>query len=76
MKSASLLAAVAAVLLPASMASPAINAVEWTAQQVVRFGEADIPSSNGRVHAASGWQFIDCGTCACASGQLGLVTID
>lgn len=61
MKSASLLVAVAAAMLPSSMASPAINVVDWTAQQVARFGEADTPSSNGQLHAASGWQFIDCG---------------
>lgn len=64
MKSASLLIAIAAALLPSSMASPAVNVVEWTAQQVARFGEADTASSNGQVHAASGWQFIDCGMCA------------
>lgn len=35
--------------------------MDWTAQQVARFGEADTPISNGQVRAASGWQFIDCG---------------
>ncbi|KAK9899771.1 hypothetical protein P389DRAFT_192081 [Cystobasidium minutum MCA 4210] len=43
------------------MASPAVNVMDWTAQQVARFGEADTASSSDGVHAASGWQFIDCG---------------
>lgn len=60
MKSTSLLLAIAAALLPSSLASPAVNVVDWTAQQVARFGEADTASSDG-VHTASGWQFIDCG---------------
>jgi hypothetical protein len=66
MKSASILIAAATALLPTAMASPAIqmaNAVDWTAQQVARFGEVDIASSgNGEIHAASGWQFVDCGS--------------
>lgn len=61
MKSSSLLLAVAAALLPSTMASPAVNVMDWTAQQVARFGEADTASSNDGVHAAGGWQFIDCG---------------
>lgn len=62
MKSSSLLLAVAAALLPSTMASPAANVMDWTAQQVARFGEADTASSSDGVHAAGGWQFIDCGT--------------
>lgn len=61
MKSSTLLLAIASALLPASLATPAVqmpNVVDWAAQQVSQIGEG---ASSSEVQAASGWQFIDCG---------------
>ncbi|KAL7004969.1 Phosphatidylglycerol/phosphatidylinositol transfer protein [Cystobasidiomycetes sp. EMM_F5] len=61
MKTASIIIALGAALVPAALASPAVplfqDALDWTASGISHIGE----SQDGGVGTTSSWTFVDCG---------------